>query len=711
MTDTFPKIIILNGPEEGKEFPLRGSDSFSIGRLDENDVVLSDTSVSRYHSTLIFKNGKWQIRDERSRNGTFVNENRLEAGVASVLANLDEIRIGIYDLRFIEREATHEEIEKQAGYAYQKRGGDERAQDKRRGETAGRDGDAEGEEKTKEESLDSDRDELQQALTERPIEAPRLSRGIKVFILIAAVFALLGVGLYFAYEHFSEGPSGQDGVAAGIAAELGAGTRQQRPAPDTPAEIPGEPVERGATLAVDEEPTYLAQPLLDLAPDEPGRGQFRVFLDVKTEPLPATVYFNERRLGIAPLKESVLVRPNETYEVYADFELREINDIYRKKVVFKTRPDTDVIELTIDGEIGVLKILKLPRRVDFYLEGYYEYDKLRANPVKLSDIVYGKPIYLPYGKYIVELREKTKVAGSDNFITQIRYQREYHVGKDNRILELKVTDRDLNFFPAIIRSNPSHATVYFGGEKVGTTPYKGLLPIGSHKLKVIKEGYFASVIDVDMRMNSVYETTVTLKTSRMGELINQAKESLRHDRKDEAVATLVEALKYGGSARERAEVYYLLGTTYLSQKQYDLAIPYFDKASSHKAYRPQALLGLARVYHRQNQPGKALKTVVAVLAGIDSKTPNRIRQEANAVFKLISPVKSVLYIYTDPPGAHVFVNEKRIQQDTPLILSDLALGNYRLQFEKPGYETYKTRQNLKVGEFVMLKVKLTPEKI
>jgi len=107
---------------------------------------------------------------------------------------------------------------------------------------------------------------------------------------------------------------------------------------------------------------------------------------------------------------------------------------------------------------------------------------------------------------------------------------------------------------------------------------------------------------------------------------------------------------------------------------------------------------------------RALKAIVEVLVNIGEHTPAKIKTAANAAFKSISPVKSVMYVYTDPPGAQVFLNDKRIQQDTPLILSDLGLGNYRLQFEKAGFEVFSTKQNVRIGEFVMVKVKLNAQK-
>jgi tetratricopeptide (TPR) repeat protein len=264
-------------------------------------------------------------------------------------------------------------------------------------------------------------------------------------------------------------------------------------------------------------------------------------------------------------------------------------------------------------------------------------------------------------------------------------------------------------FPAVINSVPSNAEVYYGTDKVGNTPYTGLLALGPNKIKVVKDGFFAETIDINMTMNSVYQTTVTLKTSKIGELINDAKEKLRHEQNEDAISLLIDALKYGGSQQEKAEVYFILGDTYLKQKDYEKAKSYFEKAQNNKKFIDRATLGLVKAYHGLGNTNQALTSIVGVLAKMDNKTPTGIRTEANEVFKKISPIKSVIYIHSEPAGADVFINDKKINQATPLILSDLALGNYRIQIEKPGFEKFNTKQNLKMSEFVVIKVKLNPE--
>ncbi len=723
---TLPKIIILSGPDEGKQFALSGQGPFFIGRSDDSEVALSDTSVSRKHSRISFKDGEWLVRDESSRNGTFLNEVRLDAGTTTKIKNQDVLRVGIYELKFDEGDVTDFEIKAEPQLKTE--------------ETLEANSSHHPEESTEKEKLlrmgsynavvlkqpgyETDQDELHKIREEEGnqvslFSSPKMGKSFVVFLVIAVIFCVIAFGLFFALQEHNrtqptepvEQPVDQTAPATEQTVPVEQPDTTKAPddvppdatAPDEAAPVNPPEAPQTAPVTVPEQPVEQTQ--------QAPANSFSVFLDVKTTPLPATIFFEDRRLGLAPIKESVSVENDKTYSVYADFELRELNDVYRKTVELKPKPDMDVVELAIDGEIGMLKILSLPKNTEFYLEGYYAYDQLKANPVKVTDIIYGKPIYLPYGRYVVELREQAKVAGSDNLITQVRYQREYVIDKDNRSIELQVAERDLQFFPAVIKSNPSNATVYFGDVQMGTTPFSGPLPQGAHQLKIVKEGFFPYIKDVDLRMNSVYELTAELKTSKMGELINSAKNKLRNDQTDAAINTLVEALKYGGSAREKAEVYYLLGNTYLVQKRYDEALPYFEKAKSEPAFFIKGALGLAKTHNAMKHATEALKFVVEALVNLDSKTPRDLRAEANDVFKLISPVKSVMYITSEPPKATVYMNDKRIEQQTPLIMSDLGLGNYRLQFEKAGFQTYKTSQNLKIGEFVLVKIKLEPEKL
>jgi hypothetical protein len=79
---------VVEGPDAGKEFDL--SASTTVGR--EGDVALNDSEVSRRHATLSFDGSAVTVADLGSTNGTFVNEERVEA--ARQLGPGDRLRIG-----------------------------------------------------------------------------------------------------------------------------------------------------------------------------------------------------------------------------------------------------------------------------------------------------------------------------------------------------------------------------------------------------------------------------------------------------------------------------------------------------------------------------------------------------------------------------------------------------------------------------------------
>src|SRR5215207_6324862 len=68
----------------------------TIGRLDGNDIVLVKGNVSKAHSRIVSKDGKFVVVDLRSTNGTFVNGKKITA--PQVVRPADEIHIGDYIL-------------------------------------------------------------------------------------------------------------------------------------------------------------------------------------------------------------------------------------------------------------------------------------------------------------------------------------------------------------------------------------------------------------------------------------------------------------------------------------------------------------------------------------------------------------------------------------------------------------------------------------
>jgi len=77
-------------------FPLVSSNL--LGRAADNVICLDDPLVSAYHARISFAGGQWLVEDLGSRNGTLVNDLRVESPIA--LASGDVLRVGGLSLRF-----------------------------------------------------------------------------------------------------------------------------------------------------------------------------------------------------------------------------------------------------------------------------------------------------------------------------------------------------------------------------------------------------------------------------------------------------------------------------------------------------------------------------------------------------------------------------------------------------------------------------------
>jgi len=67
-----PRLLVLSGPLKDSTIPLAEGE-VTIGREASNGVAVIDPSVSRKHCAVLGREGKFQVRDLESRNGTLVN--------------------------------------------------------------------------------------------------------------------------------------------------------------------------------------------------------------------------------------------------------------------------------------------------------------------------------------------------------------------------------------------------------------------------------------------------------------------------------------------------------------------------------------------------------------------------------------------------------------------------------------------------------------
>jgi hypothetical protein len=74
-------------------------DEVSLGRGEDNDVVIPHASVSRAHARLMRRNGVFELTDLNSTNGSYVNDQPVYGSVRVTSGN--QVRLG--DVRFVLR--------------------------------------------------------------------------------------------------------------------------------------------------------------------------------------------------------------------------------------------------------------------------------------------------------------------------------------------------------------------------------------------------------------------------------------------------------------------------------------------------------------------------------------------------------------------------------------------------------------------------------
>jgi hypothetical protein len=86
------------------------ADRISIGRASNCDVVLNDASISKLHAH-IRTTDEFVVVDVGSRNGTFLNGDRIEANVAKALKIGDHVRFGTIGARIADAATVYDVIQ------------------------------------------------------------------------------------------------------------------------------------------------------------------------------------------------------------------------------------------------------------------------------------------------------------------------------------------------------------------------------------------------------------------------------------------------------------------------------------------------------------------------------------------------------------------------------------------------------------------------
>src|SRR5688572_24051572 len=82
------------GPSRQESFEKT---EITIGRVQGNDVILPKGNISKRHSRIVLKDGKFIIVDLKSTNGTYVNGKKITA--PQVIKSTDKIYIGDFTIQ------------------------------------------------------------------------------------------------------------------------------------------------------------------------------------------------------------------------------------------------------------------------------------------------------------------------------------------------------------------------------------------------------------------------------------------------------------------------------------------------------------------------------------------------------------------------------------------------------------------------------------
>jgi pSer/pThr/pTyr-binding forkhead associated (FHA) protein len=74
--------------------------AFTIGRAEDNDLMLEKPTVSRHHALVTEEGDRWFLEDRGSFNGTFLNGSRIQAGAKVPLRHGDRIGLGAENVVF-----------------------------------------------------------------------------------------------------------------------------------------------------------------------------------------------------------------------------------------------------------------------------------------------------------------------------------------------------------------------------------------------------------------------------------------------------------------------------------------------------------------------------------------------------------------------------------------------------------------------------------
>lgn len=114
MTSGKEALLVLVQDGENKQTWSLTGEVTTIGRWEDNDVVIPDRWISRYHAEIRHVGTRYVLYDRESKNGLFVNGRRVDEPLP--LEDGDQIQIAPHcQLVFVDSEATAPVFQTQSG--------------------------------------------------------------------------------------------------------------------------------------------------------------------------------------------------------------------------------------------------------------------------------------------------------------------------------------------------------------------------------------------------------------------------------------------------------------------------------------------------------------------------------------------------------------------------------------------------------------------
>ncbi len=93
----YASLTVASGIGAGSHYPLDAERQHRIGRGSDCEVALTDPLCSRVHAIVARRDGHWIVRDNDSRNGTFVNGQKIDE---ATLADGNLLKVGATEFSF-----------------------------------------------------------------------------------------------------------------------------------------------------------------------------------------------------------------------------------------------------------------------------------------------------------------------------------------------------------------------------------------------------------------------------------------------------------------------------------------------------------------------------------------------------------------------------------------------------------------------------------